>query len=456
VTSGRERVAVVFMTLSAVMTLILGSAVVYEVAHPRNEVVAQSAGNTTGVADGGPGTAAAAGETARSGGTAAVAGTAGHTVTSGGGGAAVSSASNATVGVNKGLITVGGIYDETGPVDATVERDTVRSYFNLVNAKGGVNGYKFQLIDCDSAYDPQQAHQCSDRLMSQGILAMVGWTSVNGEQPETPYLTSKGVPVIGGLGVPSEFSSALSYPQSAAFETYGTAMGTHAADLGVKHPALILLTANFIKPVEKALLDALHKHGIHETSTNEVDATKADYTDVVVKMHSENADSVIAALDPFSYARLFQAMDRQAWKPKILGLGLDKKSAQQQYKSTVYDAESLTPVLEIDQHESVPAVNEYLSAVRKYYPNQFQALDVYTVQQWLAAKFFVQAVATIGNQPVTRKALVQAMNSIKGWNNGFTVPLSYSAASSHDPNRCFQWTRNKQGTWTTYSGWKCF
>jgi len=55
------------------------------------------------------------------------------------------------------VITVGGIYDETGPVDATVERDAVRSYFNLVNAQGGVNGHKLQLIDCDSKYDPSSA-----------------------------------------------------------------------------------------------------------------------------------------------------------------------------------------------------------------------------------------------------------------------------------------------------------
>lgn len=454
--SGRERVAIVFMTISAIMTLILGAAVAYEVAHPRNQVVSVSQASGSEPASGTASSGATGTGITAAAGTAATTGTAGHAVTTGGGSATVSSATGATVGVSRGLITVGGIYDETGPVDATVERDTVRSYFNMVNAKGGVNGYKFQLLDCDSGYDPQQAHQCSDRLLSQGILAIVGWTSVNGEQPETPYLTGKGVPVVGGLGVPAEFASPLSYPQTAAFETYGTAMGTHAADLGIKKPGLVLLNANFIKPVEQALLNALHKHGIHETSTNEVDATKADYTDIAVKLRSEGADSVIAALDPFSYARLYQAMDRQSWHPKFLGLGLDKKSAQQQYASAVYGAESLTPVLEIDGHESVPAVSEYLSAVKKYYPNQFSALDVYTVQQWLAAKFFVQAVAKIGSQPVTRKSLVAAMNSIKAWNNGFTVPLTYAAGNVHDPNRCFQWTRNQQGTWQTYSGWKCF
>ena len=88
-------------------------------------------------------------------------------------------------GWHHGVITVGGIYDETGPIDATVERDTVRSYFNLVNSQGGVNGYKLQLIDCDSKYDPSSAHQCAQKLISQGVLAIVGWLSLSGEQNET-------------------------------------------------------------------------------------------------------------------------------------------------------------------------------------------------------------------------------------------------------------------------------
>lgn len=457
-TSSRERVAIVFMTISAVMTLILGAAVAYQVGHPRSETLS-SQNASDGGTSAGPVAAAPSGNTAATSGTSGKAATAGRTVTSGGGssGGSTSNVSNASVGVNKGVITVGGIYDETGPVDATTERDTVRAYFNMVNAQGGVNGNKLQLIDCDSGYDPQLAHQCSNRLISNGILAVVGWTSVNGEEPETSYLTGKGIPVIGGLGVPAEYASGLSFPQSAAFLTYGTAMGADAASIGIKKPGIVVVNANFIKPVEKSLQDSLHKHGIHETSTNEVDATKADYTDIVIKLRQEGVDSIIAALDPFSYARLFQAMDRQAFHPKFfLGLGLDKGSAQKQYAKTVYNAYSLTPVLETDEHQSVPAMHEYLSAVQKYYPNQVAALDVYTVQQWLAAKAFVESLRRMGSKPVTRTNLVTALNSVKGWNNGLTVPLSYGASKGHDPNRCFQYTQNKSGTWHTYTGWTCF
>src|SRR5207247_1383387 len=147
---------------------------------------------------------------------------------------------------------------------------------------------------------------------------------------------------------------------------------------------------NFTKPVKQALLDALHKNGIHEVDVEDVDATKADYTDVVLKMQQNGAKTVIAALDPFSYSRLFQAMQRQNWNQPFPAGGLDKTSANKQYGSAVYGADSITPVLEPADHMSQPAVHQYVETVRKYYPSQVDALDVYTEYQWVAAETFAK------------------------------------------------------------------
>ncbi|MGZ4206877.1 MAG: ABC transporter substrate-binding protein [Actinomycetota bacterium] len=442
----REKIAIIFMTLSAVATLVLGGAVVHELGG-KTTVQTAVQGVTAAPSQGTSGTQGIAGTQ----------GTAGKTVSSGGGSGQTPALSTAGEGVSRGLITVGGIYDETGPFDATVERDTVRAYFNMINAQGGVNGYKFQLRDCDSAYDPTQAHQCAQRLIGQNVLAIVGWLSVSGEQPETPYLTGQGIPIIGGLGVPSEFESPLSFPTTASLVRYGTAMGSHAKDLGVHKPGIVVLNANFIKPVESALVASLHKNGIQETSVNEVDPTKADYTDIVIKLRQEGVDSIISGLDPFSYARLFQAMERQNFTPRVLGLGLDKASANRSYGSAVHSAESLTPVLESLDHQGQAGIKQYYGAVRRYFPNQVDALDVYTEGDWIAAQVFVEAIKLIGDKPVNRKSLVDALNQIKNLDtNGLSVPLSYSAGSGHDPNHCFQWIKNESGNWTTYSGWKCF
>ena len=358
--------------------------------------------------------------------------------------------------MNHGVITVGGIYDETGPIDATVERDTVRSYFDLVNAQGGVDGYKFQLIDCDSKYDPSSAHQCAQKLISQGVLAIVGWLSLSGEQSETSYLTGQGVPIIGGLGVPAEYQSPLSYPTTPSLVTDGTALGTHAGQIHLRKPGVIFLNANFIAPVEQSFLNAMKAQGIQPVDVETVDATKADYSDIVLKFQTEGAQSVAAFVDPFSYARLFQAMERQNFHVPILGGGLDKASANRQYGSAVVGADSATPVLEFLDHTNTPAIAQYLNAVRTYFPGQYQALDVYSTYQWLAAEVFVQAVKSIGSNPVTRTSLVNALNGLHNFDDGgITPPFSYGSGN-HDPLHCLQWIHNFNGQWRTTSGWNCF
>jgi branched-chain amino acid transport system substrate-binding protein len=510
----RERLAIVFMTLNVVATLGLGAAIAYEFGHLGGGATASSAPVTASV-DGqaytaSPGSSSgtvtpsgssaspapavnngatlgsptASGANTNSGPKASSSTKAGPatkpkpgTKTKPGPGKKTSPAAptSTTTGSTPttttqgsqpapsgGVITVGGIYDETGPVDATVERDTVRSYFNLVNAQGGVNGHKLQLIDCDSKYDPSAAHQCAQKLISEGVLAIVGWLSLSGEQTEAKYLTDQGVPIIGGLGVPAEFASPLSYPTTPSLVTAGTALGTHAGQIGLKKPGVIFLNANFIQPVKDSLLAAMKKQGITPVDVEQVDATKADYTDIVLKFQASGAQSVAAFVDPFSYARLFQAMARQNWHPPVLGGGLDKASANAQYASgcgsscPVFGADSVTPVLEYLDHQSTPAIAQYLNTVHTYYPGQYAQLDAYTTYQWLAAEVFVQAIKDIGNAPVTRQSLVGALNNLKNYDTGgITNPISYGAGN-HDPLHCFQWIHNTSGQWKTTSGWNCF
>jgi len=456
----RERVAIVFLTLSVMATLGLGGAVAYAFSHRGTAAVA-----TGGVE--GQTYASTTPSGAPSGGTKSSSGrksTAGVPVSGGGSSSPTgkpSSTASPAQGVNRGVITVGGIYDETGPVDATVERDTVRSYFNLVNAQGGVNGYKFRLIDCNSAYDPSTAHQCSQKLMSEGVLAIVGWLSLSGEQPEAQYLTQQGVPIIGGLGVPAEFSSPLSFPTAPSLVTQGKALGARACQVGLKKPGVIFLDANFIAPVKQSFLDAMSKCG-SPADVETVAATKADYTDIILKFQSQGAQSLAAFVDPFSYARIFQAMERQNWHPPVLGGGLDKASANQQYNAgcgsscAVFGAYSATPVLEYLDHARQPAIAAYLATVHKYYPSQYAALDVYTTYQWLAAEVFVKAVANIGNGSVSRQSLVASLDHLTNFDDGgITKPFTYGSGN-HDPLHCLQWIHNTNGHWKTTSSWNCF
>src|SRR5438445_3138711 len=379
-------------------------------------------------------------------------------------------------GVSGGKITIGGFFDITGPVDSSVERDTVRAYMQAVNQAGGINGRQVEYVWCDSKYDASSAGQCARYLIAQNVLAVVGITAPLGENDQIRTLTSAGIPVIGGLGTPAEYNDQLSFPVSANFYRYGTAIADEAKALGVKHPAVVVLAdVPWVKPVEANLLNRLRANGIAYTDVEEVSATQASYTATVFNMQHSNhgpsggggaapsykcpatdkscPDYVIAALDPFSYHRLFDAMDAANWYPGVLGAGLDKFNVQKSYDGELRNAHSLVPFLSPYDHQSNATVRQYLSTVQHFYPGQFQALDIYTQHSWTAAMVFVEAARKAGKN-LSRDSLVQALDAMQGFQTGWSVPLSYGSGN-HDPNRCFTYTASNGNGWHTTSGWVC-
>jgi ABC-type branched-subunit amino acid transport system substrate-binding protein len=390
---------------------------------------------------------------------------------------ATTAAAGGSAGVSGGTITIGGFFDISGPVDSSVERDTVRSYMQAVNASGGINGRQVQYVWCDSKYDASSAHACAQYLIAQHVLAVVGWTAPLGENNEVATFTSQGIPVIGGLGTPNEFSDPLSFPVSASFLRYGTAIADEARAIGARHPAIVVLSdVPWVHPVEANLLNRLTADGVGYTDVEEVSATQANYTATVFNLqHSHHGpsgggagpnytcavtdracpDYVIAALDPFSYHRLFDAMEAAGWYPHILGAGLDKFNVQRSYDREIAGAHSLVPFFSPYDHQGNATVRQYLGAVQHFYPAQFQALDIYTQHSWTAAMLFVAAARKAGSG-LSRSSLVQALDGIQGFDTGWSVPLSYGAGP-HDPNHCFTYTADAapNGSWFTVSGWIC-
>ena len=385
------------------------------------------------------------------------------------------SSSSGAGGVSGGTITIGGFFDITGPIDSSVERDTVRAYMQAINQSGGLNGRQVQYVWCDSKYDASSAHACAQYLISQNVLAAVGTTAPLGENNEIRTLTAAGIPVIGGLGTPAEYTDPLSFPVSANFYRYGTALADEARALGAKHPAVVVLAdVPWVRPVEANLLNRLSAEGIGYTDVEEVSATQANYTSTVFNLqHSHHGpsgggaqpnyscpptdrscpDYVIAALDPFSYHRLFDAMEAGNWYPGVLGAGLDKFNVQKSYDGELRNAHSLVPFLSPYDHQGNATVQQYLGTVQHFYPGQFQALDIYTQQAWTAAMVFVAAARKAGRD-LSRQSLIQALYGLQAFQTGWSVPLSYGSGS-HDPNRCFTYTADNGSGWHTVSGWVC-
>ena len=363
---------------------------------------------------------------------------------SGGSGGGASGGGNQTQGVSGDTIKVGGIFSEGGAIDATVEEDVVRAYFDYVNDHGGVNGHKLAYVSYNDSLDANTACQEASRLyQSDQVFAIVGWLAPFGEACAAPYFESNHVPIVGGLGVPQEFNNPYSFPVTPIFNTDGCALGDYATASGgplkFHHPGVILVQTAGIQDVANGIKSCAQKNGvtIKDSDIQYVSFTQASYDSIIITYHSEGVDGLITQLDPYSYVRLFQSEQRNGSFPQLAGAGIDQQSVDLNsgITSQLVGTYSFMPVLEAQGNPAGNAeVSFYNNTLARYYPGQVKNQDAFAEDSWIAARLFVEALKRMGNT-ITRDGLIQALAGGSYDFGGMAPTLNYPASGSvHDAN----------------------
>lgn len=99
------------------------------------------------------------------------------------------------------------------------------AYAKWINAHGGVNGRRLQVLTCNDHNDNVYAARCAKRAADENVVAVVGSYSQFGDS-YLPPLESAGIPYIGGYGVTNdEFTSSVSYPVNGGQPTLLAGLG---------------------------------------------------------------------------------------------------------------------------------------------------------------------------------------------------------------------------------------
>ena len=176
-----------------------------------------------------------------------------------------------------------------------------KAYARWVNAKGGINGHKLNVLTCNDHNDSVDAADCARRAVKENVVAVVGSYSQHGRSFLAP-LEGAGIPYIGGYGVTDdEFTSPLSYPvnggEPALLAGLGEQLGKTCGPVSLIRPDTI---AGDELPV---LLDSGLKAAGH---TSAIDQRAAeDATE-----YSEQTQTALRARDVRSGRR------RVAWCPR--------------------------------------------------------------------------------------------------------------------------------------------
>lgn len=177
--------------------------------------------------------------------------------------------------------------DDTAPKGAQAAADAV-------NAKGGVNGRKIEVLSCDTASDPNKATECARKALSEKVVAVVGSFDPIGVTGSLPVLESAGIPSIAPLAIfAAEFSNPVSFPVTGGAPAGQFGMVQVAADAQCKEVALLGDKAADQGQVER-MVDAVKAQGMEGFYVN-LPLNTADVTPMIAQVNEKNPDCVAYA-----------------------------------------------------------------------------------------------------------------------------------------------------------------
>ncbi|MDI1275544.1 ABC transporter substrate-binding protein [Polaromonas sp.] len=206
--------------------------------------------------------------------------------------AAVSHASQAQ-------ILIGQTAGFTGPVGAGVKETTegAKLYIDAVNAKGGVNGQKIELISLDDKFDPKLAGENARKLIEENnVLALFLTRGTPHTEAMLPLLDKYGVPLVG----PSTGAMVLHQPVKkhvfnvrATYQREAEKAVSHLNSMGITRIGVVYADDSFgadgVAGAQKGFTAAKLQPALLE----KFNRSKPDFGPIVPKLVQSNAQAII-------------------------------------------------------------------------------------------------------------------------------------------------------------------
>jgi branched-chain amino acid transport system substrate-binding protein len=196
-------------------------------------------------------------------------------------------------------ILIGQTAGFTGPVGAGVKETTdgAKLYIDAINAKGGVNGQKIELISMDDKFDPKNAGENARQLIEEkNVVALFLTRGTPHTEAILPHLEKHGVPLVG----PSTGAMVLHQPVKkyvfnvrATYQREAEKAVTHLHSMGITRIGIIYADDSFgadgVAGAQKGLTAAKLQPAVLE----KFNRSKPDFSPITPKVVQSNAQAVI-------------------------------------------------------------------------------------------------------------------------------------------------------------------
>lgn len=187
----------------------------------------------------------------------------------------------------------------TGTVAAGVKETTdgARLWIEHVNAAGGVNGQKIELISLDDKFDPKLSAETARTLIEEkNVLAMFLTRGTPNAQAMIPELEKFGVPLIA----PSTGAMVLNQPLQryvfnvrATYQREAEKAVQHLANFGMRRIAVVHADDSFGQDALEGAEKGFKGAGFEPVVVIKADRTRPDYNRIIPAINAREAQAVL-------------------------------------------------------------------------------------------------------------------------------------------------------------------
>ncbi|MFF4058130.1 ABC transporter substrate-binding protein [Streptomyces sp. NPDC001668] len=371
----------------------------------------------------------------------------------------------ATQAEDSAPIRVGIVTSATSPVGGTAftgPRDGARAYFERLNARGGVDGRRIEVRECDDGGSGVGNNTCVHRLIDEDkVVALVATTAL--DYAGASRVSRARVPDIGGQPIgaaydtwphlygiygslaPRDGTTGWGGEQYGGTEVYRYFKREHGARTAAVVSYNQAASAAYARLVEQGL-----KAEGYKVVTEQVDFALPNFRAVAADLKEQGADLVFDAVDSHGNAQLCEAMDAAGVEvtAKVTNVQNWTSTVRDDYKDAPRCRNALWATGSSRNYEDTgdAAVREFRDATKG-----LKTHSQWQLEGWAAAMWFTDAAKSCAPAGVTRACVDAYMNRSQDYTaNGLLVPVRFERLAEPPRSRrtCLSVAR-----WQDGRGW---
>ena len=225
-------------------------------------------------------------------------------------------------GVTDTEITLGQTTPFSGPASSFASQTRViQDYFKMVNAAGGVNGRKINLIALDDAYStPKTVEQTRRLVEGDGVLAIVGTLGTPGNLAIAKYLNAKKVPQLLARSGSPKLDDPQHLPWTTTFYASQKVEGRIYAQYVLKNKpdakiAVLYQNDDYGKGYFDAFKEGLGEKASMIVAEASYDLSYPSIESEIVRLSASGANTILYASVPKFTAQAIRKVHEINWKP---------------------------------------------------------------------------------------------------------------------------------------------